>query len=83
MDLKPLGNLRPTQYSAQFQLFINILEKVWSLTCCTWAQLTILGRNNTWLRGLGRRRKSAKNISPRFGPLLAPLLYHQYQKYSI
>lgn len=82
VDLEPLGNLTPTRYPAQFQLFINILEKVWTLTCCTWAPLTILGRKNTWLRGLGRR-KSAKNISPRLGPLLAPLLYHQYQQYSI
>lgn len=33
VDLEPLGNVTPTRYSAQFQLFINILEKVWTLTC--------------------------------------------------
>ena len=34
MDLEPLGNPRPTLFSAQFQLFINILEKIWFLTYC-------------------------------------------------
>ena len=83
MDLEALGNPRPTLYSTQFHLFINILEKVWFLTCCAWALLTILGRKNTWLKGLGGRRKSAKNISPRFGPRLAPLLCHQYHQHSV
>lgn len=83
VDLEALGNPRPTLYSTQFHLFINILEKVWFLTCCAWALLTILGRKNTWLKGLGGRRKSAKNISPRFGPRLAPLLCHQYHQHSV
>lgn len=39
---------------------------------------TSLGKKNMELKGSGRRRKRAKNIPPKFDPLLPPFPYYRH-----